>query len=205
MAIDGRLLSLYLEKLPPSLVHKDQELQRPFPPHHALKILQGISSALKYLAIQNVLHFDIKGGNIAYSPSCPRGAVLFDFNLACVGNNEDAEQTYGTRWYVPPEFLDKTRGRAGDIWALGVTMLDIMGKIEHPESTADWNLNKAQNFGSADRRRMKDWLDYIEARRRALSGEKLESLVFRMLHPDDELRVEAAELEAQAAAIELSE
>lgn len=71
--------------------------------------------------------------NITYSPQ--RGAVLIDFEMATFTTGDTSSG--GTPWCLPPEFVDsyKNRGAPGDIWALGMTMLYVLGKIGLPEKT----------------------------------------------------------------------
>jgi serine/threonine protein kinase len=76
-AFDGRAFALYLEHLPPSL---NAVRESPFDLSDAKTILHDISSALAYLSKQEIIHYDIKPANIAYSPG--RGAVLMDFGMA---------------------------------------------------------------------------------------------------------------------------
>lgn len=127
-AFDDRLFAMYVERLPDSLFRGTHCV---LDPDDARTVLRGMSSALAYLESQQVVHHDIKPSNIAYSPQ--RGAVLLDFGLA--GQNNETVPTGGTSWYVPPEFRSsQTRGAAGDMWALGVTMLYVLRKTRLPET-----------------------------------------------------------------------
>lgn len=98
----------------------------------AKRILHDMASALDYLCSQRILHNDIKPSNILYERN--RGPVLIDFGLAsCQG---DQLCNGGTPWYVPQEFIDDSqRGFDSDIFALGVTLLYLLGKIPLPDVT----------------------------------------------------------------------
>lgn len=192
-AFDGRMLSMYLELLPESL---DRINRVKFSQADIFKILLNISSALVYLKTIPIIHNDIKPSNITYSPR--RGAVLIDFGLA---TNNSELKAGGTPWYLPPDLLEgNTRGSPGDIWALGITMLYLLGKIEYPDTRGNgWNIHELDRMENKDK--MKEWLRDIFSVRARLSPvyvgtgiSKLESIVFNMLERDSDLRFEAEEI-----------
>ncbi|KAF6814851.1 hypothetical protein CSOJ01_03862 [Colletotrichum sojae] len=97
----------------------------------ALAILRDVAGALHYLHSKSLVHNDIKPANILYSSS--RGAVLCDFGLSTHAGGPVT--TGGTPYYIPPEFIGrKLRGPPSDVWALGVTMLYVLGKIPFPDA-----------------------------------------------------------------------
>lgn len=159
-----------------------------FEPHDAYSILHGTSSALAYLKTKKVIHNDIKPANIAYSDR----AVLLDFGL---GSRHD-ETTGGTPWYVPPDFIiEGTRGARGDVWALGVTMLYVLGKIGLPEKNRSWLIRDARKQGGEAHKRMTDWLKVVARARETLNcADLVEGLVYQMLEPKSKMRVEAAQI-----------
>ncbi|KKO97269.1 STE protein kinase [Trichoderma harzianum] len=207
-AFDGRIFTMFLEVLPPSLFILLNDRDHPsyrtsFQPFEALKILQDLSSALTYLSTKDIVHNDIKPGNIAYSPN--RGTVLFDFGLARPSTSQSRS---GTPWYLPPEFLKRDySGFENDIWALGVTMIYIVGLIRLPERHRGWFLHRVSKEGYPDRGIMESWLEYIIGIRNKLCGyvaiAEFESLISQMLHPEPEMRVKAAELQEKAAMIKI--
>ncbi|PNP52902.1 hypothetical protein THARTR1_06743 [Trichoderma harzianum] len=155
-----------------------------------------MSSALSYLSSHGMVHNDIKPANIAYSPQ--RGAVLFDFGVAC---SIDESARGGTPWYLPPEFIrNKARGLPGDIWAMGITMLYVLQKINMPEKIAKgWNIWElppdAAEEGSA-KAQMRNWLKFIVEKRTELDQEdRAEGAVFQMLRGKPELRAVAEDIE----------
>ncbi|KAL8407613.1 hypothetical protein RB594_006439 [Gaeumannomyces avenae] len=152
----------------------------------AARVLYDISSALGYIHSQGIVHNDIKPGNILYSPPNrhDRGAVLIDFGLASETNGKHLN-TGGTPWYVPPEFMAteeeeegkaQTRGRPGDVFALGVVMLFLRRKLPFPELCKDhpqWQIAKVVMVKGREATErasgaMRNWLGYVER-----SSEKL--------------------------------
>ncbi|KAK1241409.1 hypothetical protein MKX08_001383 [Trichoderma sp. CBMAI-0020] len=188
-AFDGRMLAIYLEPLPKSL---DRGKKIKFSQLDIFTVLLNISSALVYLKTIPIIHNDIKPSNITYSPE--RGAVLIDFGMATSTNTWKAG---GTSKYIPPDLLVKSRGSQGDIWALGITMLYLFGKIQYPETSGrNWNIHDLscdENY-----HRMINWLKHVQKARATLSpvnagtvSSKLESIVFKMLESDSKLRFDA--------------
>ncbi|KAK2024639.1 kinase-like protein [Colletotrichum zoysiae] len=134
---DARYLSLYMEHVDA----KDLSAKGVWRSHvdhsflgtraDAFAIMRDISGALHYLHDKHLVHNDIKPANILYSPA--RGAVLCDFGLST--HTSGPVTTGGTPYYIPPEFIGrKLRGPPSDVWALGVTMLYVLGKIPFPDS-----------------------------------------------------------------------
>ncbi|KAL7929144.1 kinase-like domain-containing protein [Trichoderma chlorosporum] len=196
---DGRVVTLYLAEPPLSL---DHENQLPFSPLSALRVLQNISTALAYLTTKDVVHNDIRPANIAYAIN--RGAILINFEASSPALIP-ADWRPGTCWYIPPEYLTQhSRGFAGDIWALGVTMLYILGKIPLPESSGDyWLFHKAFKEYDDHRDKMVSWLKRVTSIGEQMSQQdKIQSLVLQMIQTVDS-RVKAAELQLEAAAISL--
>lgn len=145
-----------------------------------------------YLKTIPIIHNDIKPSNITYSPE--RGAVLIDFGLATSTNEKRAG---GTAKYVPPDVLTNSRGSPGDIWALGITMLYLFGKIQYPETSGhNWNIHELSSKENYNQ--MMAWLKYVSKARSTLSPvnagtglSKLEFIVFKMLERNSGLRFDA--------------
>ncbi|KAL6698097.1 kinase-like domain-containing protein [Trichoderma pleuroticola] len=185
------MFAMYLEPLPPSL-YRGQVAKMLI--SDITKILHDISSALVYLKTVPMVHNDIKPRNITYSPR--RGAVLIDFGLV---TRTSEWSVGGTSWYLPPDLINyNSRGSPGDIWALGITMLYLLGRIHYPETSwPGWPMTK-RGYGEPVPKRMQDWLRHISTTRAKLSRlnmgtgiDKLEYIVFKMLEHDSELRIDA--------------
>lgn len=161
-------------------------------------ILCHMSAALKYLSEEKVVHYDIKPDNIIYSSA--RGAVLIDFEAARFlpdPADENKEEPGGTLLYLPPESLEPgiKRGYPGDIWALGVTMLLTLGKIQYTPPSHAVFLNEMKIKGTGVNKWMEDWFEKIVLQRSLLNKEeRVELLVSKMLEPDREARLTAAAL-----------
>ncbi|RFU78266.1 serine threonine kinase [Trichoderma arundinaceum] len=119
-------------------------------------------------------------------------AVLIDFGMATFA--EDTK-TGGSPWYLPPELIEnQTRGLPGDIWALGITMLYVLGSIDFPERvTKGWMISDLSKQG-VSRQRMTEWLQFINRHRAGLKQvdegdrrEKIEYIVFNMLESETAL------------------
>ncbi|KAF7803657.1 mitogen-activated protein kinase kinase kinase 1-like [Senna tora] len=86
-----------------------------------------ILSGLKYLHDQNVVHRDIKCGNILVDAS---GSVkLADFGLAKATKLNDVKSSKGSPYWMAPEVVNlRSRGYGlkADIWSLGCTVLEML-------------------------------------------------------------------------------
>ncbi|AFG38870.1 serine/threonine protein kinase [Spirochaeta africana] len=115
------------------------ERERYLPEHIALRIMLYAARALKYAHSRNVVHRDIKPGNILISR---RGTVkLVDFGIASIRdriNDEDLTQigmTLGTPSYMAPEQFTSSRDvdKRADIYSLGVMLYEMLtGKKPFP-------------------------------------------------------------------------
>ncbi|KAK4224000.1 kinase-like domain-containing protein [Podospora fimiseda] len=169
----------------------------------AWRILRDIASALHYIHGKGLVHNDIKPGNILYSRE--RGAVLCDLGLSTRARDPVAA---GTPWYVPPEFIGlRQRGVQSDVWALGVTMLYVLGKISWPDARASQRHPRHLHWiiarlNSRDRgpqseavAKMRQWLNEVATARSGLdTHDKLERLVHAMLFPNPKERVTLKEI-----------
>ncbi|KAH7031034.1 kinase-like domain-containing protein [Microdochium trichocladiopsis] len=162
----------------------------------AQRILRDMADALKYLREQRVLHNDIKPGNILYAPG--GHATLVDFGLGSTGSSYRGGG--GSPWYTPPELLtDGQRGFEGEVWALGVVMLYVLGALPIPDSSGGWNIGNIiqqhpHDDGRRARSKMRGWLDVVESEREALPKHSLEGIVAQMLAEFPDERIGAEEL-----------
>lgn len=200
---DGRFFALYLEHLPHSLSPSSHN--RRFTPADALAILRDVSSALAHLDRNHISHNDIKPSNIAYSRD--RGAVILDFGLATSGLRAP-RGAGGTAWYVAPEAADHgQRGWISNVWALGVTMLYVLGRLEEPEAYGSaWDFGNVADAASEDREAMEYWLEEVYFARDELEkGDLVQDLVYEMLERDPRYRIEARVVEERLQGVQVEE
>jgi serine/threonine protein kinase len=113
----------------------------------AMLILYEVCKALKYAHDKQVIHRDIKPGNILISKE---GEVkLVDFGIATSLEETDDGLTrdgmmLGTPAYVPPEQIDNAKNvdRRADIYSLGVVIYEMLtGKTPFPGSFTAETIN----------------------------------------------------------------
>jgi tRNA A-37 threonylcarbamoyl transferase component Bud32 len=99
----------------------------PLPPEEVLSITRQLAAALDYAHHQNLIHRDVKPGNVIISPDGQ--ATLTDFGLAKVAENlklTASGEAIGTLEYMAPE---QARGDAmdtSDIYSLGVLVYEML-------------------------------------------------------------------------------
>ena len=132
--VDGQALD--------NLIKKQTVLPVPI----AMLILQDACFALKYAHSKDIVHRDIKPGNILISK---RGEVkLADFGIASdekiEGDKTEAGLALGTPAYMPPEqFADSSSvDNRADIYALGIMLYEMLcGSKPYPGEFSIENLN----------------------------------------------------------------
>lgn len=96
----------------------------------------------------------------------------------------------------PPEYMyQMKRGIAGDMYALGVTMLYVLKKTPLPELLRNgWRIAKVAQLGD-ELRKMRTWSSTVARMRDALDHtDSTERLVHLMLADDARERISAREL-----------
>ncbi|KAL7821008.1 kinase-like protein [Trichoderma gracile] len=186
---DARMLTIYYGILPPSLARGTwSSLQA----HDAEKVLRQISSALAYLAAENIVHNDVQPANIAYSGD---GAVLFNFELASLSG---AKVDDSSPWYPPPESRQKDIcSPAADVWALGITMLYLLGKMPLPGDKGAHDAHRGRGTRNPTKNEWRSRIRSIaECKAKLNKDDVVESLVFRMLDKNAVSRITAADVES---------
>ncbi|KAI0391972.1 kinase-like domain-containing protein [Xylariaceae sp. FL0594] len=178
--IDARALTFHTNTADGSFRGTDADVRR---------VLSDMASALSFLHAGDYVHNDIKPANILYNQD--RGAVLIDFGQSFKKGNEP--RGGGSPWYLAPEFLrtHKLRGAKSDVWALGVVMLWLLGKIKLPESTghgwviADIYPDDPRRLPHSEHARnaMPEWTELMVTHASTLEEDptSLEGIVKRML------------------------
>ncbi|KAI8469751.1 MAG: kinase-like domain-containing protein [Monoraphidium minutum] len=95
-----------------------------------LPLLRDVAAGLTYLHSKNVMHADLKAGNVllASDPSAPSGAIarVSDFGLSRAlgfGQTHQSTRTVGTVTHMPPELLLTGKlSLRGDVFAFGILM-----------------------------------------------------------------------------------
>ncbi|MHC4506796.1 MAG: protein kinase domain-containing protein, partial [Planctomycetota bacterium] len=105
----------------------DSRARKPLSPARTAEIARDVAWALDYAHEQNVIHRDVKPGNILLSET---GQVkLMDFGISKMleGDTEGQTQGRGTPQYMPPEQI-LGRGIDGrtDLYALGISVFEML-------------------------------------------------------------------------------
>jgi NIMA (never in mitosis gene a)-related kinase len=86
---------------------------------------------MKHVHRQNILHRDLKSGNVFLTST---GVVkLGDFGIARVleSSLEQANTQIGTPYYLSPEICEnKPYGRESDVWSMGVILYGIASHVD---------------------------------------------------------------------------
>lgn len=95
--------------------------------HSIARIGQQVADALAYAHEQGTLHRDVKPGNLLLDGT---GTVwVADFGLAKLAEHENVSRTgdiVGTLSYMPPESFSGEVDARGDIYALGITLYEML-------------------------------------------------------------------------------
>ena len=95
--------------------------------HSVAKIGVQVADALAYAHEQGTLHRDIKPGNLLLDGA---GTVwVADFGLAKLAEQDNVSRTgdiVGTLSYMPPESFSGDAGPRGDIYALGLSLFELL-------------------------------------------------------------------------------
>lgn len=115
----------YIEGQPLSdSAHKDKLP----PPAKVYALITQVAEALAYAHSQQVVHRDIKPGNILYQPETGRITVT-DFGIARIAEGAQTQtgEIFGSPLYMSPEQLRGQKvGPASDIFSLGVTFYQLL-------------------------------------------------------------------------------
>ncbi|EHK22169.1 uncharacterized protein TRIVIDRAFT_60956 [Trichoderma virens Gv29-8] len=166
---DARFLTLYVEHIEAPSLHLYRQCGTnaycTMTTRDAEKVFSRLIDAINFIHLHDIIHNDIRPANILYTRE--RGPVLIDFGCAA---SESVVHTGGTRWYIPPEFMTGgTRGRPGDIFALGVVMLFLLGEMPLPETQSPqlvWEprlLRQSSPEGRKARQTMSAWMEIVES------------------------------------------
>jgi serine/threonine protein kinase len=101
----------------------------PLTPAMFRSLAENTLRALRTAHAKDVLHLDIKPGNIIYNES-DAAYVLIDFGLAEIHHRETLNKFVGgTNGYIAPEAFIEQTTKATDVFALGVTFYESLTGI----------------------------------------------------------------------------
>lgn len=100
----------------------------------AVRVCAEVSAGLAAAHLHGIVHRDVKPANVMLTPS---GVKVFDFGIAAVTGEADAEidgSVLGTPAFVPPErFAGVPAAPSSDMYALGVLLyLCLAGRLPWP-------------------------------------------------------------------------
>ncbi|KAG6600584.1 Mitogen-activated protein kinase-like NTF3, partial [Cucurbita argyrosperma subsp. sororia] len=103
---------------------------QPLSNNHCKCLMYQLLSGLQYLHSTNILHRDLKPGNLLVNANCD--LKICDFGLARTSKGQDQAMTeyIVTRWYRAPELLlsCKSYGTSIDVWSVGCIFAEILGR-----------------------------------------------------------------------------
>ena len=174
--VDGMALDKLIQK------------QMVIPPQIAMLIMQDACFALKYAHSKNIVHRDIKPGNILISK---RGEIkLADFGIASDSAEKDESITQtgialGTPAYMPPEQFEDSASvdKRADIYALGIMLYEMVTGSKPYPGTFSMDTLKVIKRGR-----------YIKPRRIDKSiPPEIQKLIHRMIRPNPKKRFQSIE------------
>lgn len=131
---DGTFSGLYLyEELMECDMHQIIKSGQPLTDAHYQSFIYQILCGLKYIHSADVLHRDLKPGNLLVNADCQ--LKICDFGLARgysenpVENNQFLTEYVATRWYRAPEIMLSYQGytKAIDVWSAGCILAEFLG------------------------------------------------------------------------------
>ena len=156
----------------------------------SLVVAAGVARALGALHAQGLVHGDVKPDNVVVDLE-HAGCKLIDLGLAATPSQAGAPA--GTLGYIAPEAWRGERGPASDLYALGVTLHELLRGAPAPEVHSRSNaelLSRALRPPSA------------RGALPAATPASLVHLIDELLEPDPSARLQrASELRARVAAI----
>ena len=100
------------------------------------KILLEISRGLKHIHDSGFIHLDLKPANVLITFE---GVLkIADFGMATRWPAQPGIDGEGDREYIGPEILKGQFDKPGDVFALGLIMLEIAGNVMLPDNGASW-------------------------------------------------------------------
>lgn len=137
---------------------------------------------MKYLHESGYIHLDIKPSNFFVAQ---KGILkLGDFNLTRKKNKFNDDYFEGDSTYMAPEILEATKikelNEKCDIFSLGLTIIEILFKVELPQNGVLWRQIRSENFKIPD--------DFISNTNLEEIPKEFFELIYGMIHHDPNIR-----------------
>ncbi|XP_021831538.1 mitogen-activated protein kinase homolog NTF3 [Prunus avium] len=111
-------------------LHQIIKSSQPLSNDHCQYFLFQLLRGLKYLHSANILHRDLKPGNLLINANCD--LKICDFGLArtSTGKGQFMTEYVVTRWYRAPELLlcCDNYGTSIDVWSVGCIFAELLGR-----------------------------------------------------------------------------
>ncbi|KAK8619134.1 hypothetical protein V6N13_133101 [Hibiscus sabdariffa] len=111
-------------------LHQIIKSPQPLSNDHCKYFIFQLLRGMKYLHSANILHRDLKPGNLLVNANCD--LKICDFGLARTsrGNEQFMTEYVVTRWYRAPELLlcCDNYGTSIDVWSVGCIFAEILGR-----------------------------------------------------------------------------
>ncbi len=173
-----------------------------------LEIMTGIAKGISYLHEQNIIHRDVKPGNILIASESPLVPKLTDFDLSksLSWEQQAMSSNVGTLCFKAPEFFQRKRGklmydRSVDVFAAGVTFLTLIQaktstrklrpKIETPQEDSELSMPIGQLLAERIKYKVPE-LNVVVTRNDA--HDPIRRLIKQMTFPDPKERIPASEV-----------
>jgi len=125
--VENGLSCLVMEYVGGHTIEQFIQQHGPIPEPTAWRLLEQVASALAYLHDRNIVHRDLKAGNVKLPR--PDKAKLLDFGLARLAHSPRLTREgyiIGTVATMAPEQLSGNSSAASDCWALGVLFYQML-------------------------------------------------------------------------------
>lgn len=103
-----------------------KNLVKPFTRNQIKKIMYSIAQGLNFLHTNDIIHRDMKSGNILIDENCE--VKICDFGSSRIYiKDKQFSPNIGTKWYKCPEILlgKKNYNKKVDVWSLGCIMAEL--------------------------------------------------------------------------------
>ena len=121
---EGEEPFLAMELLPGPTLAEKMKLEGPVSYGDAIRYGIQVASALEHAHQFGIVHGDVKPANLLLTSE--QDIKLSDFGLSSLPSNEKPGVVSGTPAYLAPEVLDGTVSTQSDMYALGVTLFELV-------------------------------------------------------------------------------